>query len=47
MGRQPQFSRGLRRINSGGASPRRLVAMTVDFAMMAAAERDGELVADF
>jgi len=47
MGRQPQFSRGLRRINPGTAPPRRFIAMAMEFAMMTAAKRDGELVANF
>src|ERR1700723_3666629 len=46
MGRQPQFSRGLRWINSGIAPLRGFIAVAVEFAMIAAAERDGELVAD-
>ena len=46
-GRQPEPSRDLRCINPGLVPPRGFIAMAMDFAVVAPAERDGELVADF
>src|SRR5579862_7567210 len=43
---EPERSGCERRINPGLAPPRGLVAVAMDITMVAAAERDGELVAD-
>ena len=47
MGREPQQSRGLGGINPSITPPRCFIAVTVDVAVVASAERHGELVTDF
>ena len=42
----PQLTGACKGIDTGPTPPRRLIAMPMQFAMMTAAERDGEFVAD-
>ena len=47
IGLAPQLLRDVDRIDAHVVPPGGFVAAVVEFAMMGAAERDGELVADF
>ena len=46
MGFEPQLTGRDGRVDAGFAPPRRFIAMTMELAVMTAAERHGELVAD-